>query len=46
MLTINEVRRERNLSDVPWGDTPLVKPMGQNGRGAESLAWSVNHKGH
>ena len=26
VLTINEVRRERNLPDVPWGDTPLVNP--------------------
>ena len=45
VLTINEVRRQRNLPDVPWGDTPLVKPGSQNGRGAESLAWSANHVG-
>ena len=26
VLTINEVRRERNLPDVPWGDAPLRRP--------------------
>ena len=25
VLTINEVRRQRNLPDVPWGDAPLSK---------------------
>ena len=31
VLTINEVRRQRNLPDVPWGDTPLSHP--------EQLSW-------
>ena len=26
VLTINEVRRQRNLPDVPWGDAPLARP--------------------
>ena len=26
VLTINEVRRQRNLPDVPWGDSPILRP--------------------
>ena len=26
VLTINEVRRQRNLPDVPWGDAPFAAP--------------------
>jgi HK97 family phage portal protein len=32
ILTINEVRTQRNLEDVPWGDTP---PGMQSGDGSE-----------
>ena len=40
VVTINEVRRQRNLPDVPWGDAPLPKgglstpssPPSPNGR--------------
>ena len=29
LLTINEVRHQRNLPDVPWGDAPLIESIGQ-----------------
>ena len=44
VLTINEIRRERNLSDVPWGDAPFIQSAAQSRR-TESVAWSGNHKG-
>ena len=34
VLTINEVRRQRNLSDVPWGDTWAKAPAARSGDGA------------
>ena len=46
VLTINEVRRQHDLPDVPWGDTPFVRSGSQNGRGTESLIWSGNIKGN
>ena len=30
VLTINEIRRRRNLPDVPWGDTPHFAPRVQD----------------
>ena len=29
VLTVNEVRRQRNLPDVPWGDAPLGPAEGE-----------------
>ena len=39
VLTINEVRRSRNLPDVPWGDT-WAKATGRRGRSTETEAAS------
>ena len=33
VLTINEVRRQRNLPDVPWGDTWAKAPAARSGDG-------------
>ena len=51
VLTINEVRRQRNLPDVPWGDTPLKlpstpqrSPNGQRSPDTTSI-FSVNKAG-
>ena len=42
VLTINEVRRSRNLHDVPWGDTPLSRSgaLDQGARPGRSYAGS------
>ena len=51
VLTINEVRRQQNLPDVPWGDTllklpptPQRSPNGQRSPDTTSI-FSVNKAG-
>ena len=39
VLTINEVRRQQKLPDVPWGDTPLSR------RGSQSAAFQAGGEG-
>jgi len=29
VVTVNQVRRQRNLPDVPWGDAPLGPAEGE-----------------
>ena len=43
VLTINEVRRSRNLPDVPWGDSWAKAPSGSKSQSPKQLPEDSGH---